>query len=176
MSSPHYLPEDLWAQVQSSMPILCVDILPIHRQSVRKVELINRRFPDGRAVWCHLGGRVHYGETTDEALRRHLTETLVGVDGITFSSDPQPDHVMQWFPPSVRSDATYGDDPRKHAVGLTYVVEVPIDVVARKDGEGTDFAWFDSSLADADPLWPGTAHLVSSVLSQSAGARTIRTD
>jgi ADP-ribose pyrophosphatase YjhB (NUDIX family) len=167
------LPDDLWTTVQASVPILCVDVVPVRGTGTRlQVGLIRRAFADtGTGVWCHVGGRVQHGETTDEAVARHLRETFVAVES-DLETDPQPHHVVQWFPSTLRSGPTYGDDPRKHAVSLCWALPLGDDLAVRDGGEGSDLAWFPADLTGTDDtdLWPGTRHLVTSTL-RGAGLR-----
>ena len=166
-----HLDDALWQTVQASVPIVCVDVVPIRDgEDGLEVGLIERTFPgDGSRVWCHLGGRVQHGETVAEALTRHVTETVEGAR-LELPADPQPDHVMQWFPSALRTDSTFGDDPRKHAVSLCFALRLGDHLVARSGGEGLDLRWFPAGLEGVEPLWPGTAHLVASTVpSTSSG-------
>lgn len=167
MTTPSPLPDDLWGTVQASVPIVCVDVVPVRgRGEDLQVGLIRRRYADdGDPVWCHLGGRVRHGETTDEALARHLHETLEGAR-VDVGTDPQPHHVVQWFPPDVRTGGTYGRDPRKHALSLCWALRLGDDVEVRHGGEGSELHWFRHDLADLPDhdLWPGTRHLVAATL------------
>lgn len=149
------------------MPLACVDFVLVRDASDGvEIGLILRDSPFGR-VWCHLGGRIGRGETIREALLRHADDTL----GVTLdlAADPQPDHVYQWFPPDGRpADAdmvAYGEDPRKHAIGLSFLVRAQGDPEPRN--EGLDFAWFPPARLP-DPLWPGCRSLLDRLL---AGAR-----
>jgi len=148
----NFLSADLYGRIEASMPIACVDFVPVRDG---RLGLIRRASPHGE-VWCHLGGRVLRGETLADALRRHCTETigLVPVVGV----DPQPAYVYQWFPPGLAPvDGTaFGDDPRKHAIGLSFVVEVA--GVARPRGEALAFEYFSPDLLP-QPLWPGCRDL-----------------
>lgn len=146
-----YLPDDLYATIEQSVPIVCVDFVPTRGD---QVGLILRDSPFGR-VWCHLGGRILRGETIAAALRRHAYDT-VQVD-LALANDPQPGYVYQWFPAEVRPDdgLPHGDDPRKHAVGLSFVVDFIGEPQPRN--EAIDFRWFTTL---PEPLWPGTARLL----------------
>lgn len=160
------LPADLWTAVQASVPILCVDVVPVRGAGDDlEVGLIRRAFADaGAPVWCHVGGRVQHGETTDEAVARHVRETFVDV-GVHLGTDPQPHHVMQWFPPRVRQGPTFGDDPRKHALSLCWALPLGDALTVRDGGEGDDLRWFPVPVGGTgDDLWPGTAHLVAATL------------
>ena len=165
------LPADLWRTVQASVPILCVDVVPVRGTGATlQVGLIRRAFADtGAPVWCHVGGRVLHGETTDEAVARHVRDTFDGPEP-DLGTDPQPHHVVQWFPSALRSGPTYGDDPRKHAVSLCWALRLGDDLAVRDGGEGTAVTWLDASLAGVDDaeLWPGTQHLVDATLRGAA--------
>lgn len=153
-----YLPAETYALIERSMPIACVDFVPMRvtAEGRREVGLILRDSPFGR-VWCHLGGRVNRGETIVGALRRHARDTLnVCLD---IAPNAQPAYVYEWFPQDMAPvDATlFGDDPRKHAIGLSFVVDLEGD--PRAQHEALDFNYFDMS-ALPQPMWPGSAELV----------------
>ncbi|MEX0152209.1 DUF4916 domain-containing protein [Microbacterium sp. LMI1-1-1.1] len=154
-----FLPADLYQQIEQSIPLACVDFVPVRKGSRgREYGLIQRDSPFG-VVWCHLGGRISRGESVREALLRHAGDTLaVGLD---LSADPQPDYVYQWFPPSNRpadaADLVFGDDPRKHAIGLSFVVRALGDPQPRNEAHA--FQWF--AVGDRpEGLWPGCAALL----------------
>lgn len=161
-----YIPDDLYSQIERNIPIICVDFVPIRRgQRGREVGLILRESPFGH-VWCHLGGRVRLGETIGDALRRHARDTL-GVD-INPGPDPQPVFVYQWFPDELRppADLVTGRDPRKHAVALSFVIDLYEEEPDPRD-EALDFGYFPiESLPN--PLWPGCEHVVHRLVSRAA--------
>lgn len=148
-----FLPDELYATVERTMPIACVDFVPWRP---REVGLILRESPFGR-VWCHLGGRIQRGETIAAALRRHAADTLA-VE-LHLPEDPQPAYVYQWFPDAIRpaDGFPYGQDPRKHAIGLSFVAAISGEPSARN--EAFEFGWFPVS-ALPQPLWPGTGELI----------------
>jgi len=152
-----FLPDDLYAQIERSMPIACVDFVLVRAShATEEIGLILRESPFGR-VWCHLGGRIQRGETIAQALRRHARDSLdVELD---LPLDPQPVYVYQWFPPDIApSDgAPHGNDPRKHAIGLSFVIEH--DGAVRPRGEALDFAYFAQDDLPT-PIWPGCERLI----------------
>jgi ADP-ribose pyrophosphatase YjhB (NUDIX family) len=154
-----YLPDALYAQIESSVPIACVDFVPVRPASDggREIGLILRDSPHGQ-VWCHLGGRVQRGETIAQALRRHAIETLA-VD-LSLPLNPQPAFVYEWFPPDIApgDGTTFGDDPRKHSIGLSFVVEIAGE--PRAADEALDFRYFSLD-ALPRPLWPGCEDLLA---------------
>jgi ADP-ribose pyrophosphatase YjhB (NUDIX family) len=158
-----FLPAELYRTIEQSMPITCVDFVPVRDGADGlEVGLILRASPFGE-VWCHLGGRILYGETVSDALRRHASDTLaVALD---LPADPQPAFVYQWFPDDLRphDGGDYGRDPRKHAIGLSFVVKIAGRPSPRN--EAIDFSYFS---VDALPkrLWPGAGQLLERLISR----------
>ena len=170
---PVWLPAELWDTIQDSVPIVCVDVAPVLRDDageVTHVGFIQRTAPFSEdLVWCHIGGRVNLGESLAGALRRHLLETLGEAAVVDLGPDPQPAHVMQYFRNAPDPDSAHGWDPRKHAVGLTYVATIPAHaaalVAAVAGGEGASFAWFPvADLPPAEVTWPGSLTAVKGAL------------
>jgi hypothetical protein len=156
-----YLPDELYAVIEKSVPIVCVDILPVERSDGRttRVGLIRRHSPFGE-VWCHLGGRVQYGETIGAAIERHLSDALSGV-GTRLGDDPQPQHVYQWFPDGIApaGQLEFGHDPRKHSVALSFAVELEGIPTVTVGGEALEFGYWPLEELPTD-LWPGCAKLI----------------
>ena len=152
-----WLDEATWELVQRSTSIPCVDIVPVRMvDGQREIGLIRRTFPGtDRSVWCQLGGRIEYLETVRNALLRHLAQTLIGVT-VALPSDPQPDYVMQWFP-SPHLD-NYGEDPRKHAIALSFVLQVETNGEVVPAGEAKQFSWVKAQHLRGirGQAWPGT--------------------
>ncbi|WP_435526810.1 DUF4916 domain-containing protein [Microbacterium aurantiacum] len=147
-----FLPADLYARIEESMPIACVDFVPVREvDGRREIGLILRDSPHGR-VWCHLGGRIQRGETIAVAIRRHCVDTL-GLEPV-LPLNPQPAYVYEWFPHSFApTDGTvFGDDPRKHAIGLSFTIALEGDPLPQE--EALDFAFFATD-GLPENLWPG---------------------
>lgn len=124
--------------------------------------LIERDSPFGR-VWCHLGGRVLRGESIRSAILRHLRDTLsVGAE---LPPDPQPLDIFQWFPADITPDDVpwYGEDPRKHAIGLSFLIKIEGEPAPRN--EAVRFAYFDPRTLPS-PMWPGSAKLIARLLNR----------
>jgi len=152
-----YLPDDLYRQIEASIPIACVDFIPtrVTPDGTREFGLILRESPYGQ-VWCHLGGRILRGETIAMALQRHADDTL-GVR-LELPFDPQPAYTYQWFPAgdAPADDTPYGRDERKHSIGMVFLVTLDGD--PRPRNEAIDFAWFTKASVPEE-LWPGCEHL-----------------
>ena len=153
----HWIPDGLWRTIQSSVPIVCVDAVPVrlttnpdgHRVII-SIGLIRRAVPDpfgepdvssvtGRSGWGIVGGRMRHGATLAEELGRQVRETL-GPEAVATPIDAtNPTYVAQYSPhgPDDRFDAA---DPRQHAIGLTWVVTLAGTLSPQ--GEATGFDWF----------------------------------
>ncbi len=164
-----YLDQATWELIQASIPVPCVDIFPVLRDTAGKIThlgLIKRVAPFlGGYAWCHVGGRMFLNETVAEALNRHSVETLgVDISG-QLDPSPQPDWVQE-YPRDLPKVSGHGYDPRKHAISLSFVVDYPEDVLNVVGGEGLEFEWFPVNLDGTlvvENSWPGSmetfAHL-----------------
>lgn len=71
-----YIPEKQYKQILNSTVNLCVDICLKYNN---KVLLIRRTEEPCKGVYWPVGGRIHKGETADQAARRKIKEEI-GVD------------------------------------------------------------------------------------------------
>src|SRR5690348_3534196 len=131
------LSDEEWKRIQRQLPIACVDLMPIRfsQSQPRRVEaigLIQRSTPHQGERWCLVGGRLRYSESLGEGLTRQVHETL-GPDAQispTPAATLQPLYVAQYLPHGASGENPdeyqRGDgwDPRKHAIGLTYALEL----------------------------------------------------
>jgi ADP-ribose pyrophosphatase YjhB (NUDIX family) len=165
-----WLSDTAWDEIQSNVPIVCVDVFPVQISvsgAVSAVGLIRRVMPGSDdLVWCPIGGRINHGDTLRAGVLRHLGSTLTGAD-FDVPADPQPAYVFQWFPAARDDDGlANGVDPRRHSVGLCFVVAVDGEPVVAETGEALEFCWFDLAEIDAvaDQVWPGTIQAVRRTL------------
>ncbi len=149
MTDPNWLAADDWKWAQDTLPIACVDVLPVRvgpdGRTVERVGLIHRGTPHQGRRWCLVGGRLRRDESFPAAAARQLRETL-GHD-LAFApvaGGRQPDHVTEYFTTD-RPDGLL--DPRQHAVAMVFVVPIAGGEAAPA-GEALDFRWF---LPDALP-------------------------
>lgn len=177
-----WISDDEWARIQATVPIACVDFVPVRRDgdgTVDQVGLIRRHHPDdGRLVWCHLGGRIRYGESVIDALERHRESTIdVVPEGdedaeITFGLLERP-VLSQWFPQGAGPQATdgpgpflYGEDPRKHSVSVGFsaeIIGVASVATGRSDNEAVEFRWLPATELGHLEWWSGSKELVRRV-------------
>ncbi|HEU5441891.1 MAG TPA: DUF4916 domain-containing protein [Ktedonobacterales bacterium] len=142
MSGESWLTDAEWESVQRAVPIVCVDVLAVKRTDelalrVAAVGLILRETPHQGRRWCLVGGRVLHDEALEEAITRQLRDTLGSAIEFSLSDAQRPLYVAQYLP-TRRAD--FPQDPRKHAVALTYCVEV--DGAVAPQNEALDFAWY----------------------------------
>jgi ADP-ribose pyrophosphatase YjhB (NUDIX family) len=138
-----WLSDAHWKLIQKSVPIVCVDLLPIRVSrrapySVEAVGLILRDTPHQGQRWCLIGGRMLYRESVQDAISRQITETLGSQTRIRAGRNHHPICIAQYAP---RRTKHFSLDPRQHAVSLTYVLE--LTGRATPQGEAVAYEWFD---------------------------------
>lgn len=143
--NPEWLQAEDWRFVQETVPITCVDVLPIRwaGNSHPQFGLILRETPRQGQRWCLIGGRLLRHELVKDAISRQLIESLGNGVMFELQADPQPVYMAQYFT-SPRPGA--GWDPRQHAIGLVFAVG--ISGHQQPSGEALDFALFP---ADSPP-------------------------
>jgi ADP-ribose pyrophosphatase YjhB (NUDIX family) len=134
--TPGFLEAEVWENIQQQVPIVCVDVVVMSNGATR-YGLISRETADEGRKLCLTGGRIYRNETVAEAISRQLLTTLGGAISFELDDEPQPLYVAQYFP-DLRDG--HGWDSRKHAVALTFVVDIagPVEPM----GEACDFIWF----------------------------------
>lgn len=140
-SKKGWLAAGRWRAIQSSVPIACVDLLLVRKDRTggRHFGLIYRETPHQGRRWCLIGGRLRLNETFRAAVIREIREALGAVVSRNLRSDLQPVFAAEYLSRKTRA-ALF--DPRQHAVGLVFVVEVGEDFTAKPRGEALKFAWF----------------------------------
>ena len=138
----HWLSSSLWDVIQASIPVVCVDVLPIRISrrfpyNIKEVGLILRKTPHQGERWCLIGGRVLFAESLRKAVLRQVRETLGNYVRVGLKQGQQPLYLAEYSPTRIKPFAL---DPRKHAVGLTYAVQLAGSPSAR--GEAISYRWF----------------------------------
>jgi ADP-ribose pyrophosphatase YjhB (NUDIX family) len=138
-SPTDWLPDEHWKRIQGSMPIICVDVLPIQQddKEIRTVGLIKRHTPHQGIRWCLIGGRLRFKEKLRQAVEREL-QLALGCD-VSYSilANDEPCRVIEYLP--IQETNGYFD-PRQHAISLTYAVL--LSGTPSPQGEALDFKWF----------------------------------
>lgn len=128
--------------VVDSIPIVCVDFLPVHPDlSELRVGIITRATGPERDKPALLGGRVQKDETIAAAIGRHLFGSL-GEQEFAYhegNSEGRPFYVAQYDHDSKTFPGFDGYDPTKHSIGLTYLIDINEPTVVRD--EASDFRW-----------------------------------
>lgn len=126
--------------IQNSVPIACVDIVPLRLNEgggIEAIGLIFRDTPHQGRRWCLVGGRVLINETLADAAARQLRQTLGEKIQFELGADVQPVYVSQYFP----SPHPVGQiDPRQHSITINYCVGISGET--QPQGEALDFRWF----------------------------------
>lgn len=138
-----WLSPSQWKFVQASVPIVCVDVLPVRfsrasPDTIRAIGLILRDTPHQGRKWCLVGGRLLYGESLRAAIVRQVTETLGSGMRLHLGRDPKPVTVIQYSPTNLMPFVL---DPRQHAVSLTYALQLTGS--PKPQGEAVAYKWFD---------------------------------
>jgi ADP-ribose pyrophosphatase YjhB (NUDIX family) len=139
-----HVPKPFYWLVQKLVPIACVDVLPWRVISGQvEICLISREGegPGRETGLALVGGAVKRGETLPKAILRHLDETLEGdelgwrVEDVDVA---HPEYAAQFSPWSLPG---HRPDSRKHAIALTFIVELGSGEVQSALGEATGFKW-----------------------------------
>ncbi|HZG84937.1 DUF4916 domain-containing protein [Paenibacillus sp.] len=149
-----WIEEEQWNKIQQQIPIVCVDILAVKEGTSESgrlmLGLILRETPHEGPKYCTVGGRLLYRESLQDGIRRQLEDALGSNIQYKLSSDLQPAYVAQYYPGTAVREGFDAVDPRKHAIGLTYTIEISGEPMPRR--EALDFKWFtvDELLANED--------------------------
>jgi ADP-ribose pyrophosphatase YjhB (NUDIX family) len=170
-NSSKWISEDEWLHTSRLLPIACIDVLPIVRDTtgrIARIGLILRTGPeDIGTVWTQIGGRMLVGENLHAGVGRHLQEVLCSPG--SFSVAESPFTVMEYF--TERREGA-GFDPRKHAVAVCFLVDFKSSHSVRvvEGSEARDFKWFGIHELPRD-LWPGTEIMIDRALTGDVWAK-----
>lgn len=148
-----YLNNNLYKNISSHIPIICVDIIPVKQvNKVCKIGLIIRATGNEAGKLAILGGRIALNETIPEAISRHLLKDLDihNFDFYQSNNTQKPFYVQQYFIGS-ESKKPYGFDPTKHAIALTYLVTINEEPSPRD--EASAFSWIDRNQIPTKPAF-----------------------
>ena len=157
-----WLDADSWRKVQASVPIACVDVLPLRTVGGRLTQLglILRDTPNQGLRWCLIGGRLLWDESFVEAVRRQVRDALGPVVTARVDDDAHPIYVAQYF---TIPRETGSFDPRQHAIGLIF--RVMLDGDPEPQGEALEFRWFQrNTLPLAHELGFGQDRIIAACL------------
>lgn len=165
MPDKNFLPEDLYETITKNTPIVCVDIIPIKKTEKWQAGMIRRATGSQAGKLTILGGRIYHSEKIDDAIRRHL-KTDLSIDNFAHSShcsEEKPFMVQQYFMKDQADINEYGFDPTKHALALTYLVEIDEQTIIPKN-EASEFAWINDPITDANKTGFNQSIVINKVL------------
>ena len=164
-----WLSDDSLEDARAKLPILYVNVVPVKINEVGKIShvgLLLTVSPDGTITRSIIAGRVLYGETIREAINRHIVKDL---GPVAFPRTPislQPFDVIEYFPDV--SVSGY-QDPRQHAVALSYVVAVTGECQPSQDA--LDLVWLSVNEASSEQvraeMYGGQDRVVRSALAHA---------
>lgn len=163
-ANDRWIPDELYQQIQRSVPIVCVDLLPLSAD-LTGVGLIRRDTYDGKQGLCLVGGAILFDEHIHEALSRHVRTTLG--DNVEFQHESlRFEAVYQYFVTPRQSEL---HDPRKHAVALVYSGVIRGEAVPAGEAHSFDFYSLDA-LPPADAFGFGQDRVVDDILKRDPRA------
>jgi len=136
-----YLSDDLYQSVTHAVPIVCVDVIPVRQNAGQwEIGIITRATGPEAGKAALLGGRVWHNETLDDAIKRHILTDWDITNFSFFAGNDigRPFHVQQHLHQD-SSEAPYSFDPTKHAIALTYLIE--LQETPKPRNEASDFYW-----------------------------------
>ena len=140
-----YLPQKLYDQITESIPIICVDVIPLKSENGKKYfGVIQRKTGPEAGKLALIGGRVYKDEKIIDAIKRTLMNDL-SVDDFTFyeCEEAHPIIVGQYMHTNnVVGDYMY--DQTKHSVSLTYAINIDQAKIKPKN-EASDFLWINDA-------------------------------
>ncbi|HTU15308.1 MAG TPA: NUDIX hydrolase [Solirubrobacterales bacterium] len=171
------LDPELWETIQASVPIFCVDVLPIRpavgteaRDGGIELGLILRNTPDQGSRWCTIGGRLELDESIEAAVSRELAAAVGdGLEPIAGLADPEPLIVEYGRRPA--PGAAY--DLRKHAVSLTHPRWLDGEPSVRGE-EAEAFRWWRLPDLDGSVMGFGQESLLPRIAEAVGAASGVR--
>jgi ADP-ribose pyrophosphatase YjhB (NUDIX family) len=135
------IPADIYQTVVRTMPIACVDLIVFN--SAREVLLVRRTNAPARGQWWFPGGRVHYGETRQAAVRRQLLKEC-GLEAGTVNELWTLDVILPL------DSATHVS----HGITTLYAVTAKPPARVVLDDQASEFAWRESPAWQSEALHP----------------------
>src|SRR3989344_2190168 len=107
---------------EKGIPIICTDGIAVRHSSDGEIEAMAiRRNTLDKGKLCSVGGRIFYGESVEEAVRRHFMSDL-GCNIRPLTPWWTPFFVLQTRPIAEGPKKDFGFEPSKHGVSLYHLV------------------------------------------------------
>jgi ADP-ribose pyrophosphatase YjhB (NUDIX family) len=141
LESVNFVSDELYKKITESVPLVCVDVLPIRRVGdTWQIGVITRATGKETGKLALIGGRIQHNENISEAISRHLLTDL-DVHSFEFAANTEeslPFYVQQYFHRDF-AKLPYGYDSSKHSIGLNYIVSLKEEPKPRV--EASAFHW-----------------------------------
>jgi hypothetical protein len=135
-----YLSDELYKTITDSVPLPCVDLIPVRGlNDAWQIGTITRGTGSETGKATLIGGRIWHDETVIQAMR-HL-RTDLDIESFEFlpgNDELRPFRVQQ-YKHADHAEASYGYDPSKHAIGLTYLIVLANE--PKPANEASAFHW-----------------------------------
>jgi len=119
-----------YQKIIESMPILCVDIIIMNSKG--KYLLIKRANEPLKGEWWVIGGRVHKGETLEEAATRKVREeTSLEINN----------PIAVGYYEDVNEKTPFGSDCSQHSTSIVFSAKVYDDQQIKLDYQSTDWKY-----------------------------------
>lgn len=138
-----YLPQKLYDQIVGSIPIICVDIVPVNSKNGKKYfGVIERKTGPEAGKLALIGGRVYKDEKIIDAIKRTLVNDL-SVDRFSFyKCEVSHPIVVEQYMNTDEIEGNYLYDSTKHAISLIYAINIDQAKIKPKN-EASDFLWIN---------------------------------
>ena len=131
------IPAQQYQQIIEVLPILCVDV--VIQNSQGEYFLVKRDNEPRKGEWWVIGGRLHKGETLEQAVVRKVREeTGLNVEAM------QPIGYYE----AVSQENPFGLASRLHAVSVVFATVVDGDQPIKLDDQSTDWKYSKELPAD----------------------------
>lgn len=138
---PGFIKEKIYQLGAMTLPIICVDLIPVKKEEKEfMIGVIRRATGPEAGQLAVTGGRIKKDQTVLAAIEGHLIKDL-SIERWHFwpgNTEERPFYVQQYLHQN-HGRASYGFDPTKHAVALTYLIE--IEGAPRPKNEANRFLW-----------------------------------
>ncbi|MCX6403405.1 MAG: DUF4916 domain-containing protein [Actinobacteria bacterium] len=168
-NQPQWLSSQDLDNIREKLPILYVNVVPVRIDNTGKIShvgLLLTVSPDGTITRSIVGGRVLHGELVRDSISRHILKDLGPVAFPRIPVSLQPFDVIEYFPDK---EVTGYQDPRQHAVALSYVVAVTGECQPSQDA--LDLVWLSVEEASNEKvrseMYGGQDRVVRSALAHA---------
>jgi colanic acid biosynthesis protein WcaH len=127
------IPDHLYREIISLIPIICVDI--VIRNESEKFLLARRKNQPLKGQWWVVGGRIQSGESARQGcIRKTFEEVGLEIDELQFLG----------FYEDVFDKNSFDEAKPYHTLSLVFETRVTDKQIIQLDAQHSEWAWFDS--------------------------------